>query len=595
LFSIADVHVKLKKRVLALIAILILSTTILLTSYAQQVEVKQIIALEESEPEDVNNGSTYIIANGTYVLNETIIIEEYGKLIIENANVTFDTTDYIVIRSYDNSIVTITNSEIEHAQGSQLHSTNFSTVLITNSTVDVLINYDSANTSITGSMFDIVHGYGSSLVSINDTEIRFVGAHDTSSVSVANSRVDEVHSASAKVSVDNCTVKSLVDAYGSSIVTVANSRVNQVCVYGFSVVSVDDSVADRIVATASTFVSIVNSTVKWFSPRKALIDNSTLSEINLCFYEDANVSLSYLPIGLIDYWNLFENNTVVSAPYYWNPSESITIKNSQIYGWDIEGYGSPIISVMKSKINDVVAWISSFISLINSEIVNSVTIHSQSTVLLVNSTLQGDINILPYGEWEKEITTKGIVGWYLDTKVTDINGSPFLGLLVEAYWQNGTMLVNAITDRDGRTRFILYEKLVNLTGTFTYTNYTVKVSYSGYTNETVIGIITRNMEITMTLPVILGDINNDRIVNIKDVAIVAKAYGSEPEDPNWNEAADLDSNEIINILDIVIVAKAYGNKEGDPDWNPIADVAEPYGEIDIVDIATVAKDYGKTV
>jgi hypothetical protein len=51
----------------------------------------------------------------------------------------------------------------------------------------------------------------------------------------------------------------------------------------------------------------------------------------------------------------------------------------------------------------------------------------------------------------------------------------------------------------------------------------------------------------------------------------------------------------VDILDIAIVAKAYGTEPEDLLWSPIADVAEPYGEINILDIATVAIDFGKTV
>jgi len=43
-----------------------------------------------------------------------------------------------------------------------------------------------------------------------------------------------------------------------------------------------------------------------------------------------------------------------------------------------------------------------------------------------------------------------------------------------------------------------------------------------------------------------------------DIAIVAKAYGSKPGDPNWNETADLDKNRVINIIDIATVARDYG-------------------------------------
>ena len=54
------------------------------------------------------------------------------------------------------------------------------------------------------------------------------------------------------------------------------------------------------------------------------------------------------------------------------------------------------------------------------------------------------------------------------------------------------------------------------------------------------------------------DLNKDGRVNIMDIAIVAKAFGSKPGDPNWNEIADLDKNEIINIIDISMVAKDFG-------------------------------------
>ena len=58
-------------------------------------------------------------------------------------------------------------------------------------------------------------------------------------------------------------------------------------------------------------------------------------------------------------------------------------------------------------------------------------------------------------------------------------------------------------------------------------------------------------------------------------------------------AADLDGNGKVNILDITIVAKAFGSKPTDPYWNPIADL-DRNGIINILDISAVAKDFGKT-
>jgi hypothetical protein len=47
-------------------------------------------------------------------------------------------------------------------------------------------------------------------------------------------------------------------------------------------------------------------------------------------------------------------------------------------------------------------------------------------------------------------------------------------------------------------------------------------------------------------------------VNILDIAIVAMAFGSTPEDPNWNTIADLNNDQVINILDISAVAFEFG-------------------------------------
>jgi len=61
------------------------------------------------------------------------------------------------------------------------------------------------------------------------------------------------------------------------------------------------------------------------------------------------------------------------------------------------------------------------------------------------------------------------------------------------------------------------------------------------------------------------DINGDGKVDIKDIAIVAKAFGSEPGDPNWNPQADI-----------------------------TGPTGEPDGKVDIRDIALVARHYGET-
>jgi hypothetical protein len=55
----------------------------------------------------------------------------------------------------------------------------------------------------------------------------------------------------------------------------------------------------------------------------------------------------------------------------------------------------------------------------------------------------------------------------------------------------------------------------------------------------------------------LVDINYDGQINIVDIAIVAKAFGTVPGSSTWNPEADLDSNKVVNIIDIAKVAKQF--------------------------------------
>jgi len=69
---------------------------------------------------------------------------------------------------------------------------------------------------------------------------------------------------------------------------------------------------------------------------------------------------------------------------------------------------------------------------------------------------------------------------------------------------------------------------------------------------------------SLTYPV--WDINQDTKCDIKDIAIVAKAYGSKPGDKNWNPKADITGpiylvpDGKVDIRDIALVAKHFGER-----------------------------------
>lgn len=58
--------------------------------------------------------------------------------------------------------------------------------------------------------------------------------------------------------------------------------------------------------------------------------------------------------------------------------------------------------------------------------------------------------------------------------------------------------------------------------------------------------------------ILRGDLNGDKKCDIRDIAIVAAAYGSFPGDPNWDPRADVYPDGKIDIRDVALVAADYG-------------------------------------
>jgi hypothetical protein len=55
-----------------------------------------------------------------------------------------------------------------------------------------------------------------------------------------------------------------------------------------------------------------------------------------------------------------------------------------------------------------------------------------------------------------------------------------------------------------------------------------------------------------------GDITNDGRVDIRDIFIIAKAFGSKKGEPKYDPKADLKRDDTINIYDIFLIAKVFG-------------------------------------
>ena len=83
-------------------------------------------------------------------------------------------------------------------------------------------------------------------------------------------------------------------------------------------------------------------------------------------------------------------------------------------------------------------------------------------------------------------------------------------------------------------------------------NYSLRIMGNG-------GGVTESMTQSINLRVAFNpDINRDGKVDMKDVATVARAFGSTPGDPNWNPMADLNEDGVVDKVDIAMVVEDFG-------------------------------------
>jgi hypothetical protein len=87
-------------------------------------------------------------------------------------------------------------------------------------------------------------------------------------------------------------------------------------------------------------------------------------------------------------------------------------------------------------------------------------------------------------------------------------------------------------------------------------NYIITVYLSTLENESDTSDNTRSLSIAVSN--LLGDINGDGRVDMKDVSYVARRFMCLPSDTLWDSAADINGDGKIDMKDISTVARHFG-------------------------------------
>lgn len=61
-----------------------------------------------------------------------------------------------------------------------------------------------------------------------------------------------------------------------------------------------------------------------------------------------------------------------------------------------------------------------------------------------------------------------------------------------------------------------------------------------------------------------------------------------------NVLGDINNDGIVNVLDVAELSMAYGSKQGESNWNLLTDLSPPYGTIDILDVVACTSHNGQT-
>jgi hypothetical protein len=158
--------------------------------------------------------------------------------------------------------------------------------------------------------------------------------------------------------------------------------------------------------------------------------------------------------------------------------------------------------------------------------------------------------------------SKTIVGqnYSLDINVTAVNPGDYTETFNVTIYANTTFVaLQTITLEIGASTTVTFTW--NTTG-FAKGNYTISAIADIVPDET---DTADNTFVDGWVKVVTpGNVNGDEIVDMKDITIILRAYGTIPGHPNYNANADVNCDGIVDMKDITITLRNYGQTEENP-------------------------------
>lgn len=441
---------------------------------------------------------------------------------------------------YDFSQTSISNSII-----GTVYSQSYSQINLSNSLVDYFYACDYSNASITDSeityelSFYFVDDSNLSLTSLLPGKVEYWNLYANWTVVKAyvNHTISNTWIGGWSIYMFGSSAISVMDStllymyyYGSSVGVLTDSILSGVYTYDLSKISVMNSIVDYVGGYSQSTVSLIESTVKYDAScydysKWTITDSRILSRLFLEFEEISEVLDISTPIGLVSYWSLYENTTVIRVYI------DVFLLNTTVNAWRFYIRGFSTISLRDSMIDTINTYNSSN-TLISNCTVEYIKMYGDSRVSVGNSSpgkshvgylytydtstaiIIKSVAGIIYADEDSFVELAGsaygfirvyndalvIVSWFLEVHVVDQIGQnvPSADVIVYYGYVGGTVVDSKLTNSDGITHFVLTEKMKNVTGEYPHGNYAVKATYGSYSNSTTVEM-TENKQVTIVL------------------------------------------------------------------------------------------------